>query len=86
MYRLVSGNKVIGDFEKVLFTKYSDSGKCYVPCSRAEAEGVDAGGKCYSISGSPNYKQFEEVALLDIDGEIIRSAELDYIRAMSNMV
>lgn len=86
MYRLVSGNKVVGNFEKLLFTRYSPTGKCYVPCEKQDAEGVEAGGKSYSISGSEHYSQFDEVAVIDLDGEIVRSAELDYIRAMNNMV
>ena len=38
------------------------------------------------IPNSPDYKEFSQVAVFELDGEIERSAELDYIRAMSNMV
>lgn len=86
MYRLVSGDKVVGVFEKVRFTKANKENGCFVECDRGEAEGLVAGGTVYAITNSPAYKGCDQVAVFDLDGEIERSAELDYIRAMSNMV
>lgn len=86
MYKLVSDNKVIGVFENVRFTKVNEANKCFVECSRDEADGLVAGGKIYAITNSPDYKEYEQVAIFELDGEIERSAELDYIRAMSNMI
>ena len=80
MYRLVSGDKVVGVFEKVRFTKANKENGCFVECNRV------AGGTVYAITNSPAYKGCDQVAVFDLDGEIERSAELDYIRAMSNMV
>lgn len=86
MYRLVSGDKVVGVFENVRFTKVNKDNKCFVECERGEADGIVAGGKVYSITNSPDYKGYEQVAVFELDGEIERSAELDYMRVMSNMV
>lgn len=86
MYRLVSGDKVVGVFEKVRFTKVNKESGCFVECDLEEADGLVAGGKVYAITNSPDYKEFSQVAVFELDGEIERSAELDYIRAMSNMV
>jgi hypothetical protein len=86
MYRLISNGNVIGDYEKVVFTKKNQSNGCFVECSQGEADGVVAGGKVYAITNSDDYKDYEQVALLQLDGEVERSAELDYIRAMSGLV
>ena len=37
MYRLVSGDKVVGVFEKVRFTKVNKESGCFVECDREEA-------------------------------------------------
>ena len=86
MYRLTLGDKIIGVFEKVTFTKRSPSSGCFISCSKSEADGVVADGKIYAITNSEDYKEYDHVAVEDIDGEIERSAELDYIRVMSNLV
>lgn len=86
MYRLVSGDKVVGVFEKVCFTKVNKENGCFVECDRGEAEGIVAGGIVYAITNSPYYQGHDQVAVFELDGEIERSAELDYIRAMSNMI
>ena len=39
MYEVRANNAVIGNSDTAVFIKVSDSG-CYVPCERAEADGV----------------------------------------------
>lgn len=86
MYKLTQGNKTIGVFEKVIFTKKSPSSGCFISCSRGEADGIIAGGKTYAITNSEDYNEYDQVVVEDIDGDIEHSAELDYIRIMSNLI
>lgn len=86
MYKLMSNDELVGLFEKVVFTKKSPTSGCFVECNKNEADGIVADGKTYAITNSPDYEEYEQVAVFELDGEIERSAELDYIRAMSNLV
>lgn len=82
MYRLVLNEKSIGDFEKVTFTKVNPLSGCFVECSRNEAEGVVAGGNVYALTDSNGYKDFDRVAILELDGNIEMSAKLDFLKVM----
>lgn len=85
MYKLVLNNSVIGPYETVIFTKKSKNGS-FVACDRSEADGIVAGGKVYAITNSVDYKDYDQVAVFELDGEVARSAELDYMRIMTGLV
>lgn len=85
MYKLMSKDKLVGVYEKLVFTKRSPTSGCFVECPRDEADGIVADGNVYAITNSEDYKDFEQVAIFELDGEIERSAELDYMRMMADM-
>ena len=82
MYRLVLNGKPIGDFEKVVFTKVSPTSNCFISCSRGEADGVVAGGKVYALTNAEAYKDYDQVALFELDGDVETSAKLDFMKIM----
>lgn len=86
MYRLESNGKLVGVFEKVIFTKKSESSGCFVECEKGEADGLVAGGNIYALTNAEDYQDYDQVSVAEVDGEIARSAELDYIRVMSNLI
>ena len=80
MYKLMSGDKLIGVFQKVIYVKKVAATNTSVECPKGEANGIVAGGVTYAITNSDDYKVFE------LDSEVERTAELDYMRLMANMV
>lgn len=86
MYKLMSGNKLIGVFQKVIYVKKIAATGTSVECPKGEANGIVAGGVTYAITNSDEYKNCEQVAVFELDSEIERTAELDYMRAMANLV
>lgn len=86
MYKLISGDNVVGTFEKVVFTKKNPLSGCFVECKKDEASGLVAGGNIYAMTNSEDYKDYPKVAVCEYDGEVENSAELDYIRAMANLI
>lgn len=86
MYRLISGDKLIGVFQKVIYVKKITATGTSIECSKGEADGIVAGGVTYAITNSDDYKDCEQVAVYELDSEIERTAELDYMRLMGNLV
>lgn len=86
MYRLSSKHGVIGDFGKVVFTKRNPTSKCFIECSKSEADGIVAGGKVYAMTNSTDYEEYERVDVTELDSDQERSAEFDYIRIMAGLV
>lgn len=86
MYKLMSGDKLAGVFQKVIFVKkIADTGTS-IECRRGEADGIAAGGVTYAITSSDDYKDCEQAAVFELDSEVERTAELDYMRVMANLV
>ena len=73
MYKLMSGDKLIGVFQKVVFI-------------RKIADAIVAGGIVYAITNSTDYQDCEQVAVFELDSEVERTAELDYMRVMANLI
>ena len=73
MYKLMSGDKLIGVFQKVVFI-------------RKVTETIVAGGIVYAITNSTDYQDCEQVAVFELDSEVERTAELDYMRVMANLI
>lgn len=86
MYRLKSGDKVIGTFAAITFVTRSSTSGCLVECDKGMADGVVAGGKVYAITNSDSFAEYEHVALFELDGEVERSAEIDYLKVMANLI
>lgn len=86
MYRLMAGNELVGVFQKVIFVKKVASIGTFIECSRDEAEAIVAGGNTYAITNAEGYEDYEQVAVFELDSEIERTAELDYMRLMANLV
>lgn len=82
MYRLVLNGKPVGDFEKVVFTKASPTSGSFISCDREEADGVVAGGQVYALTDADAYKNYDQVALFELDGDVETSAKLDYMKVM----
>lgn len=85
MYRLMAGEKKIGDFENVVFTKKNPNTGCFIACTRDEADGVFVNNTTYALTNANDYKEYEHVALIEIDGAMEQSAEMDYFRVMANL-
>lgn len=85
MYRLMSDGKLVGDFEKITFNKVNPNSGCFIHCTKDEAEGLVAGDTIYSLTDSEHYQNFKRVAVFELDSEVERSAELDYLRVMANL-
>lgn len=86
MYKLMSGDKLVGVFQKVVFVRKNTETNTNVECSKGEAEAVVAGGTTYAISNSEAYTDCEQVAVFELDSEVERTAELDYMRVMANLI
>lgn len=86
MYRLMSGDKLVGAFQKVVFVRKNTNTNTNIECAKGEAEAVVAGGITYAISNSEAYANCEQVAVFELDSEVERTAELDYMRVMANLV
>lgn len=86
MYKLMSGDKLVGVFQKVVFVRKVTETNTNIECPKGEAEAIVAGGVTYAITNSDNYKDCEQVAVFELDSEIERTAELDYMRVMANLV
>ena len=86
MYKLMSGEKLVGVFQKVVFVRKVTETNASIECPKSEAEAIVAGGITYAIINSDNYKDCEQVAVFELDSEVERTAELDYMRLMANMV
>lgn len=86
MYRLVLNGTVIGNFANVVFTKKSPTSGCFIECNKGEADGIVANGQVYAITNSEDYKDYDQVSVFELDGEIERTAELDYMRIMANLI
>ena len=86
MYKLMSGDKLIGVFQKVIYVKKVAATNTSVECPKGEANGIVAGGVTYAITNSDDYKDCEQVAVFELYSEVERTAELDYMRLMANMV
>lgn len=86
MYRLMSGDKLVGAFQKVVFVRKNINTNTNVECPKSEAEAIVAGGVTYSISNSEAYADCEQVAVFELDSEVERTAELDYMRVMANLI
>ena len=83
MYKLMSGDKLVGAFQKVVFVRKNTE---TIECIKGDAEAVVAGGITYAITNSEAYKDCEHVAVFELDSEVERTAELDYMRVMANLV
>ena len=86
MYRIMAGDKKIGDFENVVFTRQNPRTGCFVSCTRDEADGVFVNNTTYAITNSEEYKEYEQVAIIEVDSAMEQSAEMDYLRIMANLV
>lgn len=86
MYRIMAGDKKIGDFENVVFTRKNPRTGCFVSCPRDEADGVFVNNTTYAITNSEEYKEYEQVAIIEVDSAMEQSAEMDYLRIMANLV
>lgn len=86
MYKLMSGDKLVGVFQKVVFVRKVTETNTNIECPKGEAEAIVAGGVTYAITNSDNYKDCEQVAVFELDSEVERTAELDYMRVMANLV
>lgn len=86
MYKLMSGDKLVGVFQKVVFVRKKSATNTSIECSKGEADAIVAGGVTYSITNSDDYKNCEQVAVFELDSEVERTAELDYMRLMANLV
>ena len=84
MYKLMSGDTLVGVFQKVVFVRKNINTN--VECPKSEAEAIVAGGVTYSISNSEAYADCEQVAVFELDSEVERTAELDYMRVMANLI
>lgn len=85
MFRVTSNNKVVGDFEKVIFVKKSQANSL-IECTRSEADGIVAGGTVYALTNAEGFKEYDPATFDELDSEIEKSAELDYIRIMQGIV
>ena len=74
MYKLMSGDKLIGVFQKVVFIR------------KVTETAIVAGGIVYAITNSTDYQDCEQVAVFELDSEVERTAELDYMRVMANLI
>lgn len=86
MYKLMSGEKLIGVFQKVVFVRKIVETNTSIECPKGEADAIVAGGVTYAITNSDDYKDCEQVAVFELDSEVERTAELDYMRLMANMI
>ena len=86
MYKLMSGDKLIGSLQNAVFIRKITETNTNVRCSKGEADAIVAGGVVYAITNSADYKDCERVAIFELDSEIERTAELDYIRVMENLI
>ena len=86
MYRLMSGDTLVGVFQKVVFVRKNIDTNTNIECSKGEAEAIVAGGVTYSISNSEAYADCAQVAVFELDSEVERTAELDYMRVMANLI
>lgn len=86
MYRIMAGDKKIGDFENVVFTRKNPRTGSFIPCKRDEADGVFVNNTTYAITNSDEYKEYEHVAIVEVDSAMEQTAEMDYLRIMANLV
>ena len=86
MYKLMSGDKLVGAFQKVVFVRKNTETNTNIECIKGDAEAVVAGCITYAITNSEAYKDCEHVAVFELDSEVERTAELDYMRVMANLV
>lgn len=86
MYKLMSGDTLVGVFQKVVFVRKNINTNTNVECPKSEAEAIVAGGVTYSISNSEAYADCEQIAVFELDSEVERTAELDYMRVMANLI
>ena len=86
MYKLMSGDKLVGTFQKVVFVRKVAATNTNVECPKGEADAIVAGGVTYAITNSADYQDCEQVAVFELDSEVERTAELDYMRVMENLV
>ena len=84
MYKLIGKNGVVGTFETIQFIKKSEA-NANIGCSRQEADAIFAGNKIYSISGSPDYADYEEVSVSEVDSALETAGKLAYIEALANI-
>ena len=82
MYKLMSGDKLIGVFQKVVFIRKIAETNTNIECPKGEADA----GIVYAITNSTDYQDCEQVAVFELDSEVERTAELDYMRVMANLI
>ena len=86
MYKLMSGDKLIGVLQKVVFIRKVTETNTNIECPKGEADAIVAGGIVYAITNSTDYQDCEQVAVFELDSEVERTAELDYMRVMANLI